>query len=94
VLQEIKNIIKKTKPIYQTNLNKFLEVWLQKNKKNVVCIISDFLEVSKEQKNKIKISEKDKEIWCLQLPVDQIEWSNYYANFVEENKEPIKTYPL
>jgi hypothetical protein len=26
VLQEIKNIIKKTKPIYQTNLNKFLEV--------------------------------------------------------------------
>lgn len=94
ILQEIKNMIKKTKPIYETNLNKFLERWLQKNKKNVLCIISDFLDVSKDQKNKIKISEKDKEIWCIKLPLDPIQWTNYYANFIEENNQSIKTYPL
>ena len=84
-LHEIILWVKKTKKIYQSLLQEFLEEAVKKKSKRAIVIFSDFLATDEEAKKLLHYLKKQHILFLFQLPIDQEQGQNYSKFFLQKS---------
>lgn len=89
-LHDILLWVKKTKKIYQSLLQKFLEEAVKEKWKRAIVIFSDFLAIDEEAKKLLNYLKKQHILFLFQLPIDPEQGQNYSKFFLKKNTAPTK----
>jgi len=89
-LHEILAQVKKTKKIYTSLLNTFLNNAVEEKWKRAIVIFSDFLAMDEESKKLLHYLRKQHILFLFQLPIDQEQGQNYSKFFLQKNIAPRK----
>jgi hypothetical protein len=63
--------VKKTKKIYESSLNDFLNKAIEDKQRRAIVIFSDFLTMDEESKKLLHYLRKQHILFLFQLPIDQ-----------------------
>ncbi|MFA6255895.1 MAG: DUF58 domain-containing protein [Candidatus Absconditabacterales bacterium] len=85
ILHEILARVKKTKKIYQSLLNTFLNNAVENKQRRAIVIFSDFLVMNEESKKLLHYMRKQHILFLFQLPIDQEQGQNYSKFFLQKN---------
>lgn len=77
VQESLSAVIRHQIPRYKTDLSLFLHAMVQTKKKRVILLISDFLVVSDDNIHYMQQLQKDHQVLCVRVGVDQLEGVNY-----------------
>ncbi len=89
-LHEILLQVKKTKKIYQSSLNIFLNNAVKEKQRRAIVIFSDFLVMDEETKKLLHYLKKQHILFLFQLPINIEQWQNYNSFFLQKNIMPNK----
>lgn len=92
VQESLSAVIRHQIPRYKTDVSWFLHAMVQTKKKRVILIISDFLAVSDDDVRHIARLQKDHQVLCVRVGVDQLEGVNYIG--MDTKKLGIEVYDL
>jgi len=84
-LHKILAKVKKTKKIYASLLNTFLNKAVEEKWKRAIVIFSDFLAMDEETKKLLHYLRKQHILFLFQLPIDSNQWQNYSKFFLQKN---------
>jgi len=82
--------VKKTKKIYTSLLNVFLNKAVENKQRRAIVIFSDFLTMDEESKKLLHYLRKQHILFLFQLPIDPEQGQNYNKFFLEKNITPGK----
>jgi len=89
-LHEILAKVKKTKKVYESSLNDFLNKAVEDKQRRAIVIFSDFLAMDEESKKLLHYLRKQHILFLFQLPINQEQWQNYSRFFLQKNITPNK----
>ncbi len=84
-LHDILRWVKKTKKIYQSLLQEFLNEATKEKPKRAIVIFSDFLVMDEEAKKMLHYLKKQHILFLFQLPIDPEQGQNYDTFFLQKN---------
>jgi len=82
--------VKKTKKIYESSLNAFLNKSVEEKQRRAIVIFSDFLAMDEESKKPLHYLRKRHILFLFQLPIDPEQGQNYNKFFLQKNITPNK----
>jgi len=89
-LHDILTKVKKTKKIYQSSLNTFLNNAVENKQRRAIVIFSDFLAMDEESKKLFHYLRKQHILFLFQLPINLEQGQNYNSFFLQKNTTPNK----
>ena len=89
-VHEILAKVKKTKKIYESSLNMFLNRSVEEKQRRAIVIFSDFLAMDEETKKLLHYLRIHHILFLFQLPIDYNQWQNYSTFFLQKNIAPGK----
>lgn len=89
-LHDILAKVKKTKKIYESLLNAFLNKAVENKPRRAIVIFSDFLAMDEETKKLLHYLRTHHILFLFQLPISLDQWQNYSKFFLQKNVAPWK----
>lgn len=83
-LHKILAKVTKTKKIYQSSLNLFLQTAIQNKQRRAIVIFSDFLAMDEETKKLLHYLRSHHILFLFQLPIDPEQGQNYSKFFIKK----------
>ncbi len=83
-LHDIMAWVKKTKKIYQSLLNAFLQRAAKEQWRRAIVIFSDFLAMDTETKKLLHYLKRQHILFLFQLPIDPDQGQNYEKSFLQK----------
>lgn len=84
VQQSIGSLVTRQKPMYESSLWSFLDQMVQIKKRRVILLISDFLAVSVNDRDRLRWLGKDHQVLCVRVGVSSLEGMNYIGAETED----------
>ena len=89
-LHDILSKVKKTKKMYESSLNTFLQKAIQNKQRRAIVIFSDFLAMDEETKKLLHYLRTHHILFLFQLSINLDQWQNYSKFFLQKNITPNK----
>ena len=84
VQQLLSSLVADQKPRYESWLSLFLHQMVQVKKRRVILIVSDFLAVCADDVERLHRLQKDHQVLCVRIGIDQLEGMNYVGVGMED----------
>ncbi len=84
-VHEILAKVTKTKKIYESSLNAFLNKAVEDKQRRAIVIFSDFLAMDEETKKLLHYLRSHHILFLFQLPINLDQWQNYNSFFLQKN---------
>ncbi len=77
VQKTLSQMVSKQKPSHTSQISLFMDRMMQIKKKRIIVMVSDFLDLSDVDRDRIQLLKKDHHLILLRVSLDSYEWLNY-----------------